>query len=81
MDDIQLCKEISRLKKELQKLIALPGKALQNFKELHPASALNRKIAMKSKKLFTMSPLGMLPEMLRLQAVHEQQELGSFGLT
>ena len=25
MDDIQLCKEISRLKKELQKLIALPG--------------------------------------------------------
>uniref|UniRef100_A0A8D2IV08 BMERB domain-containing protein n=1 Tax=Varanus komodoensis TaxID=61221 RepID=A0A8D2IV08_VARKO len=24
MDDIQLCKEISRLKKELQKLIALP---------------------------------------------------------
>ncbi|OXB61297.1 hypothetical protein ASZ78_010780 [Callipepla squamata] len=25
MDDIQLCKEISRLKKELQKILALPG--------------------------------------------------------
>uniref|UniRef100_A0A8B9GCW5 BMERB domain-containing protein n=1 Tax=Amazona collaria TaxID=241587 RepID=A0A8B9GCW5_9PSIT len=28
MDDIQLCKEISRLKKELQQLITLPGTAL-----------------------------------------------------
>lgn len=28
-----------------------------------------------------MSPLGMLPEMLQLQAVHEQQERGSLGLT
>ncbi|KAM9119591.1 bMERB domain-containing protein 1-like isoform 1-T2 [Pangshura tecta] len=30
MDDIQLCKEISRLKKELQKLIALPEKEKSN---------------------------------------------------
>lgn len=28
MDDIQLCQEISRLKTELQKLLALPGEAL-----------------------------------------------------
>ncbi|MGH0167578.1 UNVERIFIED_CONTAM: hypothetical protein FKN15_068117 [Acipenser sinensis] len=26
MDDIQLCKEITRLKKELQKLVSIPGK-------------------------------------------------------
>lgn len=25
MDDIQLCKEITRLKKELQKLVSIPG--------------------------------------------------------
>uniref|UniRef100_A0A8C3XNU1 BMERB domain-containing protein n=1 Tax=Chelydra serpentina TaxID=8475 RepID=A0A8C3XNU1_CHESE len=30
MDDIQLCKEISRLKKELQRLIALPEKEKSN---------------------------------------------------
>ncbi|KFP54518.1 Uncharacterized protein C16orf45, partial [Cathartes aura] len=30
MDDIQLCKEISRLKKELQKLIALPENEKSN---------------------------------------------------
>lgn len=27
MDDIQLCKEITRLKKELQKLVSIPGEA------------------------------------------------------
>ncbi|CAG14429.1 unnamed protein product [Tetraodon nigroviridis] len=26
MDDIQLCKEITRLKKELHKLVSLPGR-------------------------------------------------------
>lgn len=44
MDDIQLCKEISRLKKDLQKLIALPGKALERFGELHPAAAVSREV-------------------------------------
>lgn len=27
MDDIQLCKEITRLKKELHKLVSLPGRS------------------------------------------------------
>lgn len=51
MDDIQLCKEISRLKKELQQLIALPGTALQGSGELLPAAALSRSVSIQHKKL------------------------------
>jgi len=31
MDDIQLCKEITRLKKELQKLVSIPGTFLKRY--------------------------------------------------
>ncbi|XP_016110924.1 uncharacterized protein C16orf45-like [Sinocyclocheilus grahami] len=31
MDDIQLCKEITRLKKELQKLLSIPGEIWESL--------------------------------------------------
>lgn len=34
MDDIQLCKEITRLKKELQKLVSIPGRSALDMGQL-----------------------------------------------
>lgn len=67
MDDIQLCKEISRLKTELQKLLSLPGKALGSFGEPHPAAAR------KYQQLREGSRPGMLPGKLLLSQSQNPQ--------
>lgn len=41
MDDIQLCKEITRLKKELQKLVSIPGRNDTNDYLLCTSSIFN----------------------------------------
>uniref|UniRef100_A0A3Q4I8P4 Zgc:171844 n=1 Tax=Neolamprologus brichardi TaxID=32507 RepID=A0A3Q4I8P4_NEOBR len=75
MDDIQLCKEITRLKQELQKLVSIPGKLKSSLQDREREEKLLQQI---NKLVETRDFLVDDVEFERLREREEDREMAAF---